>query len=120
MAKKYDLPNLDNMTPTGLVDLIAEARERQKEAKFYEGVYMERLKAYWPIKDGVPDPEMYGERYCLERKVNSGERLSVTTLRAGADAGDPIAIEALKKYSVPTETVAFYSKERAPKTIDLS
>jgi hypothetical protein len=116
MSKKYPMPNFDNMTPTGLVDEIGRLRERQKEAKFYEGVCMERLKAFWPQKEGVPDPEMMGEKYCLERKVNRGERLSVETLRTGAANGDPIAKEALAKYSVPTETVAFYSKELAPQT----
>lgn len=43
MAKKRELPNMDNMTPDALLSEIRKAREQASDAKFYEGVYKQRL-----------------------------------------------------------------------------
>src|SRR5688572_29395665 len=42
---KFKMPNLDNITPAGLADLIGQVREEQKDLKKLEGVYTEALKA---------------------------------------------------------------------------
>jgi hypothetical protein len=45
---KVNLPNLQNATPEGLIDIIGDLREQQKDLKQREGVYTEALKGRFP------------------------------------------------------------------------
>jgi len=42
---KFKMPNLENMTPSGLADLLGEVREQIKDLEKLEGIYKEALKA---------------------------------------------------------------------------
>jgi hypothetical protein len=45
MAVKRKLPDLSNATPGFLLAAIAEQRQIQKDGKFFEGIYREKLKS---------------------------------------------------------------------------
>lgn len=48
---KFQMPNLENATPTGLVDLLGQTREQIKDLEKLEGIYKEALKARLDKKD---------------------------------------------------------------------
>ena len=114
MAKKYHVPDLSNMTPTGLVDMLADARAKMAEAKFYEEFYKEALKARWAkLDNGQEAPEMMGERFCAERSYSTQERFDVTGLRTAAANGDQTAIDVLQKYLKEVPMVQIRTEEIA-------
>jgi hypothetical protein len=74
---KYPLPNMDNITPGGLIDMIAAYREMTKEAKFYEGVYRQRL-------DATRDPNQIsieGEKFLGNFSTSQSERIDTEAIR---------------------------------------
>jgi hypothetical protein len=77
MSNKYPIPNLENMTPAGLIDLIALQREVQKEAKFYEGLYRQRLDA---TRD-PNQPSIEGDRFLGNFTTSQSERIDVEAVR---------------------------------------
>lgn len=78
MAKNYPIPNLDNITPAGCVDMIAGYREQQASGKFYEGIYKQKLQTLIP--EGQKAVE--GERYCGEYTEVSQERIDTDAVKA--------------------------------------
>lgn len=121
MAKTYQLPNLENMTTTGLVDLLADCRERMKEAKFYEGLYKEALAARWPKQEVTIEgqtvekdaPEVNGEKYVASRQWQDSERIDIKKIRADAAAGDELAVKIVEKYLTAGGHYTVYTKEKA-------
>jgi hypothetical protein len=100
MAKKYDVPKLDNMTDVGLADLIGEYAEKEKEGKFYAGFYKEalkgRLKATQKLVQGT---EVLGEKFCATVGLSETFRFDVTACREAAEKGDAEAASVLKRFT---------------------
>jgi hypothetical protein len=98
-AKKYPTPNLDNVTDGGLVDILANERAKEKEAKFYAGFYGDALKGRLRAqKRLVNEAEVHGENYCGVVSISEPERFDTKGLRAAAEAGDKAAADILKRF----------------------
>jgi hypothetical protein len=68
---------MDNITPGGLIDMIAAYRDMQKEAKFYEGIYRQRL-------DATRDPNqasIEGEKFLGNFSSSQSERIDTEAVR---------------------------------------
>ncbi len=61
-SMKSGLPNLDNATPSIIVDWLGAAREQIKELQQLEGYYKEALKAR--VDEG--EDEIIGEKFSAE------------------------------------------------------
>lgn len=57
----FEMPNLDNATPELCVDEIVELRQKQKDLKKLEGVYVEKLKAL--TGNSNPDENIDGKEF---------------------------------------------------------
>src|SRR5262245_18341258 len=84
---KYKVPNLENATVPGLLDLISSERETQKAAKFYEGVYRSALYARLdpPIVDSDPSTMAYWGGRTLDSDTRQGKINHVVTQRFNLD-----------------------------------
>lgn len=103
MAKKsYPIPNLENMTDGGLVDLLGQVREQMAEAKFYEGFYKEVLTSRLAGRTVLP-----GENFELQVVTYPQSRFSVEVCRAAIAKGDEEAARTLAKYSISTDITQF-------------
>lgn len=106
MAKKYDIPKLDNLTDGGLADLLAEAREKEKEGKFYAGFFGEALKARLKAaKKLTKGTEVIGEEWCATVGISEVERFDVTACKEAAEAGDVEAARVIAKFTKSSEVV---------------
>jgi hypothetical protein len=108
--KAYHIPDMSNATPSGLVDMLADAREKEAEAKFYAGFYKDALKARWP-KELIGKP-LEGEKFCAELKVVEATRFDINAARAAAEK-DPLLAAYLMKFMVSSEQERLETKERA-------
>jgi len=96
-TQKYPIPNMDNLTPSGLIDLIAGERENKARAQFYEGIYRQRL-------DATRDPAqavIEGEKFVGTYTVSQSERIDTDAVREAFSRDELIARGFLKV----TETV---------------
>lgn len=97
MAKTREIPNLENYTPEGLVEMIYQQRQVQKDANFLEGVYRQRLDAIRDLSASSID----GEKYLAKFIPGVQERLDADKIRSDVSRDELIA----KGWLKTTETV---------------
>jgi hypothetical protein len=107
MAKAYRQPNLENVTDSGLVEMIQSYREKIAEAKFYDGFYSEALKARRNGRDSIE-----GEKYVAMFTTTIQERLDTTALKNDA-ANNPLLQDIVKQYTKPLNVTQLRFKELA-------
>jgi len=78
--KKSGLPNLDNATPSVLVDWLGNVREQMKELKQLEGYYKEALQAR------TDDEEIIGEQFTAT--IEDVEQMRIDTAAVKEEMGD--------------------------------
>lgn len=98
MAKTRELPNLENATPSFLIDSIAEQREIQKDAKFLEGVYREALTSR--LAEGQTAIE--GDKYVGNLSTSDVERIDTEAVRQAFSREELITLKFLKVSQVTT------------------
>jgi hypothetical protein len=117
MAKRYPIPNMDNMTDGGLVDILADWREKEAEAKFYVGFYKEALKARMADKKSGEKRVMEGEKFVAEITTSVRTTLKTTEIWAAAEAGDEHCKFVCAKYMNETVVETLRTIEKAKTTI---
>lgn len=95
---KYPIPNMDNVTLGALIDMIAEEREKAKEAKFYEGLYRQRLDA----TRNPGQPSIEGEKFLGNFSTSQSERIDTEAIRAAFSRDELIKRGFLKVQDIVT------------------
>jgi hypothetical protein len=79
---KANLPNLENATPGGLIDIIGDLRAQQKELKQREGIYTEALKGRFPTEFAAG---IEGEAFIMNPTTVTQTRLETENVKALLD-----------------------------------
>jgi len=98
MSNKYPIPSMDNYTPEALIELIAGERENQKRAKFYEGLYRQRLDA---TRDPA-QPAIESDNFIGNYRVSQQERIDTEAVRAAFSRDELIQRGFLKVTDITT------------------
>lgn len=97
MAKR-ELPNLDNATPAGLLDMIWVEREIIKEAKFREGIYRQALDSRRDLSTNAVESDSHVGNYVESVQ----ERLDSDAIRKAKSHDELVELGWLKVIPVTT------------------
>jgi hypothetical protein len=111
VAKHYDIPNTENLTDGGAVDVLCDWKEKEKEAKFYSGFYSDLIKARMAQTPDVA--ALKGERYIAEKKTFPTTRFDLEGLKEAAGKGDAEALSIMNRFYKTSEVTQLRTKELA-------
>jgi hypothetical protein len=109
-SKHYDIPNTENLTDGGAVDILCDWKEKEKEAKFYTGFYSDLIKSRLQHGDYVA---IKGEKYIAEKKTFPTTRFDLEGLKEAAGKGDREALNVMKRFYKTTNVTQLRTKELA-------
>jgi hypothetical protein len=111
MAKHYDIPNTENLTDGGAVDILCDWKEKEKEAKFYTGFYSDLIKSRMAQTPDVA--AIKGERFIAEKKTFPTTRFDLDGLKTAAGWGDPEAVSIMNRFYKTSDVTQLRTKELA-------